>query len=90
MPALLIVSLSLQYRLLLLLLQLALLQLPGPVTGFDLHGKLWVHFLLQRGGQNKCKGNVNTVSAHVQAPMVHEGNLNESKKNKQSSNTSAG
>lgn len=46
-PALLVISLPLQHRLLLLLLQLALLQLPGPVTGFDLHGKLWVHFLLQ-------------------------------------------
>lgn len=46
-PALLIVSLSLQHRLLLLLLQFALLQLPGPVTGLDLHRKLWIHFLLQ-------------------------------------------
>lgn len=46
MPALLIISLSLQHRLLLLLLQLALLQLPGPVTGLDLHRKLGVDFLL--------------------------------------------
>lgn len=65
MPALLIVSLSLQHRLLLLFLQLALLQLPGPVTGLDLHRKLWVYFLLQR--RTKQKGNVTKVSAHSQS-----------------------
>lgn len=63
MPALLVVSLSLQHRLLLLLLQLALLQLPRSVAGLDLHRELWVHFLLQRHrGQSKGQRNVNVMS----------------------------
>lgn len=72
-PALLIVSLSLQHCLLFLLLQLALLQFPGSITGLDLYRKLWVHLFLQRVRERqKQKGNVLIMLVTVRA----HGNLN--------------
>lgn len=47
-PALLIISLSLQHCFLFLLLQLVFLQFSYSVTGLDLNRKLWVHLFLKR------------------------------------------
>ena len=56
-PALLIISLSLQHCFLFLLLQLVFLKFSYSVTGLDLNRKLWVHLFLKRQKRNKTEKN---------------------------------
>lgn len=81
MPTLLVVYQSLQHQFVLLLLQLALLQFPGPVTGLDLYREFRVDFLLQTHRaendqrnltkkimthwSNTCQSNVGSALCHV-------------------------
>lgn len=61
-PALLIISLSLQHCFLFLLLQLVLLQFSYSVTGLDLHRKLWIHLFLKRQNFKKIIERLNSKS----------------------------